>query len=172
MLWVDAATRTADPAATRRELRAAMERRDLAAVVALFAPDIVLRSPIIGRPSFEGREAVANLIAAVVATFDDYEYTLEGEGEGDGVQVLAFRARVRGREIDAVDLFRMDDAGLVTEIVVHIRPMAGLAAVAAALGPHLARGPLQRVLVTAFTVPLAFVLGVVEPLIPRLVRTR
>jgi hypothetical protein len=86
--------------------------------------------------------------------------------------VLAFRARVRGIEVDAVDLLRVDDRGLVTEIVVHIRPMAGLAAVAAALGPHLARGPVQRALVAAFTVPLVHLLRLADPLIPRLIRMR
>jgi SnoaL-like domain len=162
--------RAADPVATRQRLRAAFERQDHAAAVATLAPDVVLHSPILRRPPFEGREAVADLMAAVMATFEDLRYTVEGDsGE---VQTLAFRARVRGRDIDAVDLLRFDQTGLIREITVHIRPMAGLAAVAAALGPHLARGPLQRVLVAAFAVPLAFLLKLTEPLVPRLIRMR
>jgi ketosteroid isomerase-like protein len=147
-----------------------MERGDHTAVVATFAPDVVLHSPIVGRASFEGREAVADLIASVIATFDDLVYTVEADS--GAIQTLAFRASVRGQDIEAVDLFRIDDAGLVTEITVHIRPMAGLAAVAAALGPHLARGPIQRVLITALAVPLALLLRAAEPLIPRLIRMR
>ena len=54
----------------------------------------------------------------------------------------------------------------------HIRPMAGLAAVAATLGPRIARGPVSRILVRLFAAPLAVLLGVVEPLIPRLISTR
>ena len=160
----------ADPAATRRRLREAFERRDEAAVLATYAPGVVLRSPILSRPSFEGRDALARLTAAILATFEDLEYTREADA-GDA-QMLTFRARVRGVDIEGVDVLRVDETGLVEEIVVHIRPMAGLAAVAAALGPHLARGPLQRVLVTAFSVPLVYLLRATEPLIPRLIRMR
>jgi hypothetical protein len=147
-----------------------MNRRDLPAVVATFAPDVELHSPILGRAPFEGRRAVGDLLGAVMTSFDDYTHTVE-TGSGD-VQVLAYHARVRGREIDVVDLFRMNEAGLVTDITVHIRPMAGLASVAAALGPRLARGPVQRVLIATLAAPLAFLLGLAEPLVARLVRLR
>ena len=159
----------ASPAAARRRVREAMERGDHAAVVAQFAPDVVLHSPIIPR-HFEGRAAVADLMGAVMETFEGLEYT--AEGEVDGLQVLGFDARVRGRDVQAIDAMRMNGEGLVSEITVYIRPMAGLAAVAAALGPRIARGPVQRVVVSLFAVPLAALLRVVQPLIPRLVRLR
>jgi hypothetical protein len=146
-----------------------MERHDHAAVVASFAPDVVLRSPIIPR-HFEGRDAVSDLLAAVMATFDGYRYTAEGDVEG--IQMLCFTARVRGVDVEAVDAMRVNDEGLVSEVTVYIRPMAGLAAVAAALGPHLARGPVQRVVVSALAAPLATLLRLVQPLIPRLIRLR
>jgi hypothetical protein len=159
----------AGPVATRGRLREAMESRDPDAFVAACAPDVVFYSPILGRPPFEGRGAVRDLTAAVLATFD-FEYTFEADS--GAVQALGFHARVRGIEVDGVELLRIDDHGQVTEIKAHIRPMAGLAAVAAALGPHLARGPVQRVLVAAFTVPLMYLLRLSEPLIPRLIRMR
>jgi hypothetical protein len=147
-----------------------MHRRDLPALVATFAPDIVLHSPILGGTPFVGPQAVGDLLGAVMTSFDDYTHTVES---GDGSdQVLAYHARVRGHQIDVVDLLRIDETGLVKEITVHIRPMAGLAHVAAALGPQLAGGPVQRVLIAAFAVPLALLLTLVEPLIPRLIRTR
>ena len=167
---MESGLRIGDPVATRRRLREAMERRDRDAAVATFAPDIVVRSPIVGRPAFEGRDAASALVAAVIATFGDFRYTAEADG-GDA-QVLAFHARVRGVDIDGVDVLRIDEAGLITEFVVHIRPMAGLAAVAAALGPDLARGRAQRLLVTAFTVPLTWLLRIAEPIVPRLIRMR
>lgn len=160
----------ADPVVTRDRIRQAMEQRDLDAVVATFAPDVVLHSPIVAGHPFEGREAVTRLIAAVMDRFAGYEYTVEA-GDGD-VQVLAFRASVRGIDIEAVDLFKIDDAGLVTEITVHIRPLPGLAAVAAELGPPLARGPVQRVLLVGFALPLLYVLRTANRLIPRLARLR
>jgi hypothetical protein len=159
-----------DPVATRRRIRDGMERRHLESVVTTFAPDVVLHSPIILGRSFEGRTAVALVIAAVMETFEALEYTVEADA-GD-VQVLAFRARVRGVDIDGVDLLRVDDRGLVNEITVHIRPLPGLAAVAAELGPPLARGQVQRMFVIAFAVPLFYMLRFADRLIPRLARMR
>ncbi|MEA2309884.1 MAG: hypothetical protein QOI65_2170 [Thermoleophilaceae bacterium] len=157
------------PARVRRRMREAMETHDHAAVVSLLAPDVVLRSPIIGT-AFEGREAVGALLGAVLEEFKGSDYT--GDGEVGDRQVLHFSARVRGLDIDGVDAMRVNDDGLVEHIQVYIRPMVGLAAVAAALGPHLARGPVQRMLVSALTVPLVGLLKLAEPLIPRLVWLR
>jgi SnoaL-like protein len=159
-----------DPTETRQRFRAAMEAGDHAAAVSTFAPEIVLRSPIIGR-RFEGRQAVGDVMGAVIEVVEDLRYTAEAAAP-DGTQILAFSARVRGREIDAVDLLRVDGEGLISEFVVHIRPMAGLAAVAAALGPRIARGPVSRVLVRVFAAPLLVVLTLADPLVPRLIRTR
>jgi hypothetical protein len=161
---------TADPVATRDRVRDAMHSRDLPALVTTFAPDVVLHSPILGGTPFEGPQAVGDLFGAVMTSFDEYSHTVESSA-GD-VQVLAYHARVRGRAIDVVDLLRIDETGQVKEITVHIRPMAGLAAVAAALGPRLARGPVQRALLAAFATPLALILTLIEPVIPRLIRTR
>jgi len=159
-----------DATETRQRFRAAVETGDHAAAVATFAPDVVLRSPIING-QFEGRQAVGDLMAAVIEIFEDLRYTAEA-ADPDGTQILAFSARVRGRDIDAVDLLRFDEEGLISEFVVHIRPMSGLAAVAAALGPRIARGPVARVMVRVFAGPLAVLLRLVDPLVPRLIRTR
>ena len=155
-------------AQTRRDLRAAMERRDGDAVAALFAPDVVFHSPLIGASPFEGRDAVAGLLRAVLANFDDFHYT--SEGETDEYQVLTFRARVRGREIESVDLIRVNDDGLLAEITVVIRPLAGLATVAAVLGPSVARNRAAGILLRLLAAPLAAVLHRTEPLIARLIR--
>lgn len=157
-------------AATRSALRAAVEAGDLDAAVALFAPDIAFHSPIVASRAFEGRDAVARLQAAVLVEFRDIHYTDEGEA-GD-TQVLSFRATVRGREIQGVDLLRVDADGLITDFTVLIRPMVGLALVAAVLGPHLASNRVTAVLVRAFSAPLAAILSLSERLVPRLIRMR
>jgi hypothetical protein len=146
-----------------------MEARDPAGVVALLAPDVVLHSPII-TSTFEGRAAVGDLMAGVIAVLDDLSYTGEA-GAGD-LQVLAFRARVRGRDIEAVDLLRVDGDGLVADITVQIRPMVGLAAVAAALGPRVARGRFGAIVLRVLSAPLPALLGLVEPVVRRFARLR
>ena len=157
------------PARVRSRMREAMEAHDHATVVALLAPDVVLRSPIIATP-FEGREAVGRLLGAVIAEFGGTVYT--GEGEVGDRQVLHASARVGAIDIDIVDSMHVGDDGLVDHIRVYIRPIAGLAAVAAALGPHLARSPLHRILIAAAAVPFALLTRVMQAVSPRLIRVR
>ena len=160
-----------DPDETRRLIRDAFDRRDHAAILSHYAPDVVLHSPII-TTAFEGHRAVSDLLEVVLEKFEGMHHTAESGNRE--VQMLAFHARVRGHEIDVVDLMRMNADGQVADITIHIRPMAGLAAVAAALGPPLARkkSRLGAVLVTILSAPLPPLLSLVEPVVRRLVTLR
>ena len=89
-------------------LRAAMLARDPAALVATFAPDVVLRSPVTAHP-FRGRDEVGELMTELLGALEDLEYTAVADG-GD-VQVLAFRMRLGGRDVELVDLVRHDELG-------------------------------------------------------------
>ena len=74
--------------------RAAAEAKDFAAAEDLFAEDVIFRSPVVFKP-YEGREAIAVLLGAVVQVFEDFRY-LEQVETGD-VAVLVFEARVGDR---------------------------------------------------------------------------
>jgi hypothetical protein len=115
--------------------RAAIEAGDHAAMVAAFAPDAVLNSPVSFKP-FEGREAISQLLAILLETFEDFRYTDEFEGEGKAA--LVFRARVGDRELEGLDLFRFDADGRIVELTVMVRPLSGVVALAEAVGPKLA----------------------------------
>src|SRR5256885_9959991 len=115
-----------------------MLARDPAALAATFADDVVLRSPVAARP-FRGRERVADVMTELIAALDELEYTAVVDG-GD-VHVLAFRMRLDGRVVEAVDLLRFDADGRVREIVVHARPLAATAHVMAVVR---ARRPAAR----------------------------
>jgi hypothetical protein len=115
--------------------RAAIEAGDHAAMVAAFAPDAVLNSPVSFKP-FEGREAISQLLAILLETFEDFRYTDEFEGEGKAA--LVFRARVGDRELEGLDLFRFDAEGRIVELTVMVRPLSGVVALAEAVGPKLA----------------------------------
>ncbi len=117
-------------------VREAMLARDPEAVKATFAPDVVLRSPVTARP-FRGREEVGELMAALLAVLEDLEYTAIAS-DGD-VDLVAFRMRFGGRDVELVDLVRYDEEGRIREIVVHGRTLAAVAEIMAAAGPVLAR---------------------------------
>jgi hypothetical protein len=151
-------------------IRAAVEERDLVALRDSLAPDVELRSPISSRIRFQGRDQVAGLLGNVLEVLDGLHYTAQ---IGAGSEwTLVFRARVRGQELEGADVIRLDSDGLVREIVVFIRPLHGIAALSAELGPRLVRpgGRARAALVSLFARPLAAVTRWAEPMGARLVK--
>jgi ketosteroid isomerase-like protein len=115
--------------------RAAAESKDFSAIDELFAEDVTFWSPVVFKP-YQGREAVAMLLGAVVQVFEDFRYTDQVE-TGD-VATLAFKARVGDRELDGIDHLRFDSEGRVREMLVYVRPMSGMHALAEAMQGKLA----------------------------------
>lgn len=121
-------------------VRAAIEARDIDALAALFADDIVFNSPVAFR-CYVGRETVAEVLRNVMEVFTDFVYVDELVGED--THGLVFSAGVDGRAVLGVDHLRFDAAGLVSEFTVLVRPLSGLIALAEAMGPrvaHLTKG--------------------------------
>jgi ketosteroid isomerase-like protein len=110
--------------------RAAAESKDFSAIDELFAEDVTFKSPVVFKP-YEGREAVATLLGAVAQVFEDFRYTDQVE-TGDAA-ILAFSARVGDRELDGIDHLRFDPEGRVREMLVYVRPMSGVNALAEAM---------------------------------------
>jgi hypothetical protein len=110
--------------------RAAAESKDFSAIEDLFAEDVVFRSPVVFKP-YEGREAVAMLLGAVVQVFEDFRYTDQVE-TGDAA-ALAFSARVGDRELDGIDFLHFDGEGRINRMTVYVRPMSGVNALAAGM---------------------------------------
>jgi hypothetical protein len=121
-------------------VRTAIEARDVDALRALFADDIVFNSPVAFHP-YTGRDTVVELLTHVMQVFTDFRYVDELAGEG--THALVFTAGVSGRAVEGLDHLRFDDAGLVSEFTVMVRPLSGAIALAEAMGPrvaHLAKG--------------------------------
>jgi SnoaL-like domain len=115
--------------------RAAAESKDFTAIDELFTDDVVFRSPVVFKP-YEGREAVAMILGAVVRVFEDFRYTDQVES-GDAA-ALAFSARVGDRELDGIDFLHFDEEGRVDRMAVYVRPMSGVHALAEAMQRKLA----------------------------------
>jgi hypothetical protein len=115
-----------------REFRNAIEARDLDGLAALFAENVVFRSPVVHAP-YEGRDTTLALLGAVAQVFEDFRYTREIGAPGAADSALVFRARVGDREVEGCDFLHRDDDGLIDEICVMVRPMTGLMALAEAM---------------------------------------
>jgi len=114
-----------------RRFRAAVEAADIDAAAQLLAPDIVFHSPVTFHP-FVGRDTVTKLLTLVASTFEQFRYT--DELDADGAHALIFRASVAGKELEGIDLLRIDEDGLIADFTVMIRPVSGLMPFAQAMG--------------------------------------
>jgi SnoaL-like domain len=126
--------------ATADRLRAAIEAGDIGAAGELLADDVVFHSPVTFHP-FIGRETVTRLLGEVVQVFEDFRYVDElSSGPTHG---LIFRARVGDREIEGLDLLRLDDEGFVADFTVMLRPMSALVPFAQAMAERAQAAGLQ-----------------------------
>ena len=119
--------------------RAGVEARDHAAMVATLADDVVLHSPVTFR-AFEGRDATAYVLAGVMRVFTNFRYT-DQLAAGDGVHALVFRADVGEREVEGIDLVRINAGDLIDDLTVFVRPLSGLNALAARMAEELGAAP-------------------------------
>ncbi|WP_165553247.1 nuclear transport factor 2 family protein [Kribbella speibonae] len=152
------------------ELRKAGERADADAVGELLADDVVFHSPLTDRITFRGRDEVVALHRDIFAVLEDIR-TSEPLAYGDQ-QAFVFRGRgrVRGVEVEAMNLVRTDDEGRIAELTVFIRPLPGLATLFATLPPRVSarrRGPVVGGLVALLANPLAFAFRTADRLAPR-----
>jgi hypothetical protein len=117
--------------------RLAVEAHSLDDMMAAFAADAVLHSPITFQP-FEGREAIGQLLGILLEVFEDFHYTDELRAP-DGTTALIFRARVGERELEGLDLIRFDDGGLIRDFTVMVRPRSAIEALLREVGSRLAQ---------------------------------
>jgi hypothetical protein len=108
------------------EFRAAVEAQDLERLVALLDEDVVFRSPVVFKP-YRGRDQVAVLLGAVARVFEDFRYEREiGAGHASD------------HELEGCDFLHANDAGLIDEIVVMVRPLSAALALVEGMKAELA----------------------------------
>jgi hypothetical protein len=117
--------------------RSAVEAHDLDAVAALLSDDVVFRSPVVFKP-YHGRSAVLALLTAVSEVFEDFSYLREIGAPDAREHALVFQARVGDRQIEGCDFLHLDENGSIEELVVMVRPMSGMLALAEAMQAQLA----------------------------------
>ena len=117
--------------------RAAIEAGDIDAAVALLSDKAVFRSPVAYKP-YQGRAAVTPILHAVVQVFEDFRYVREIGAADAPDHALVFRTHIGDQQIEGADLLHVDEHGAIDELVVMIRPLSGLVALAKAMQARLA----------------------------------
>ena len=143
-------------AAPPSPFRAAIEAHDLDATMRSCSPDVVLHSPISRWASIAGQEQVREVLSAVLDVVGEFRYL--DEVANDEVRVFRIEGTVDGQPFEESMWTSLDAEGLVRELRVYIRPLAGLTAFTAALAPRLGRdrGRLRALALRAMTRPVAF----------------
>ncbi|UUW87285.1 nuclear transport factor 2 family protein [Pimelobacter simplex] len=110
--------------------RAAVEARDVEAMRACLAEDVVFRSPVAHKP-YPGKAITGAILAHVIEVFEDFRYVRElGDDTG---HALVFEATVGGLELTGCDFLVLDEDGLITEFMVMVRPLKAAQALAEAM---------------------------------------
>lgn len=115
------------------QFRHAVEAGDLDAAIALLDDDVIFRSPIAHKP-YVGKGVVGLILRTVATVFEDFAYERE-IGAPDGPDhALVFTATVDGLQIQGCDFLRTNDAGLIEEFTVMLRPLKAVQAFAGTMG--------------------------------------
>ena len=97
---------------------------------ALLADDVVFLSPIVFTPQ-QGKEITKLYLSAAAQTLPGEKSASAGQGGfryvkevlAGTVAVLEFETTVQGKYVNGVDIISCNDAGLITEFKVMIRPL-------------------------------------------------
>lgn len=112
--------------------RQAVEARDVAAIEALLAEDVVFTSPVAFKP-YPGKAMTAAILRGVMRVFTDFRY-VRGIVSADGRDhALVFEAMVGDKAVNGCDFLHLDDDGLIDDFAVMVRPLSGATALADAM---------------------------------------
>lgn len=111
----------------------AVHAADGDAIRETLAEDVRFLSPVVFK-AYEGKAVVGTILAeGAMKVFENFSYVHRLEDPETRVATLIFRASVRGRELDGLDLIHFDDDGLIDELKVMVRPLSGTNALAEAM---------------------------------------
>ena len=113
-------------------------RRDVAALDALLADDVVFLSPVVRTPQPGKALAKAYLGAALDALLNE-TFRYVGEWIGPNSAVLEFVAAIDGIEINGADFIAWNGADQIVSFKVMIRPLKAIELVRQRMAAQLAR---------------------------------
>ncbi len=105
---------------------AAMQRKDLEVMLTHMTDDIVLKTPLVAEP-LRGKAALRPVVAALLRVVDKFDFREVMQGPQHVSSF--FKVTVGSTELDGMDYWRINEAGLIQEMTVLWRPLPAIAAV-------------------------------------------
>ena len=118
--------------------RKAVEAADGEAMAACLADDVVFTSPVAFKP-YPGKPITAAILRGVLRVFEDFRYIREIADVNGRDHALVFEAMVSGKTVTGCDFIHLDDAGLIDDFMVMVRPLSAATALAEAMGGQFGR---------------------------------
>ncbi|MFB9689204.1 nuclear transport factor 2 family protein [Amycolatopsis plumensis] len=118
--------------------RKAVEARDPDAMAATLAENVVFRSPVAFKP-YPGKAITAAILRGVLRVFEDFRYVRELTGGEGRDHALVFEARIGNVRVEGCDFLHLDEAGLIDEFTVMVRPLSAAQALAEAMAAQFDR---------------------------------
>ncbi len=113
---------------------AAMQRKDVEAMLTHMADDIILNTPLLAEP-VRGKPAIRQVVGTLLGIVDAFDFREIMQGP-EHVSSF-FRVTVGANELDGMDYWQLDGAGLIKEMTVLWRPLPAIVAVQATLSAAL-----------------------------------
>ncbi len=114
-----------------------VQSRDPRGIDLLLAEDAVFHSPVVHSPQIGKAITWKYLSAAFVVFFNpSFHYVREVRGERDAV--LEFEVTIDGILVNGVDMIRWNEAGLIVEFKVMLRPLKAINLIHQKMGEMLA----------------------------------
>lgn len=88
----------------------------------LLAEDATLISPVVHSPQV-GMEITQKYLTAAMYVFGNESFKYVREFKGENAAVLEFETEIDGKYVNGVDMIAWNDAGLITEFRVMVRPL-------------------------------------------------
>lgn len=110
--------------------------RDVKGLYNLLAEDAVFHSPVVHTPQV-GKSITGKYLSAAFEVFfnDSFSYVREVHGEGNGI--LEFEVEIQGVKVNGVDMISWNEAGLITEFKVMVRPLKAVSMIHQNMGAML-----------------------------------
>ncbi|NED35747.1 nuclear transport factor 2 family protein [Streptomyces sp. SID8499] len=113
--------------------RKAVENRDVAAIEALLAENVVFTSPVVFKP-YHGKAITTAILRGVLRVFEDFTYVREIANPDGRDHAFVFTATVAGKQLQGCDFLHFDEEGKIEDFTVMVRPLSAAKALAEAMG--------------------------------------
>lgn len=121
--------------------RKAVEDRDVPAIQALLADDVVFTSPVAFKP-YVGKPITAAILGGVLRVFENFRYVREIHDSAAGLHALEFETGIVGAPgvtVNGCDFIHVNADGLIDDFKVMVRPLSGATALSEAMGAQFPR---------------------------------